>query len=69
MHKKLRETRLKFNYSSKYMADKLGISKPYYSQLENRRRNLSYDMAVKIAKIFNVKPDVLFYDEYIKSVD
>ena len=69
MHEKLRETRLKYNYSSKYMAEQLGISEPYYSQLENKRRNLYYEMAVRIAKIFNLKPDNLFYDEYIKRVD
>jgi len=68
MHNKLKEIRLKHNYSSKYMADKIGISKPYYSQIETGKRNLSYDMAIKIAKIFKLKPDFLFYDEYIGEV-
>ena len=69
MHKKLKDIRVKNNYSSKYMAEILNISKPYYSQLETNKRNLSYDMAIRIASIFNLKPDDLFYDEYIKSVD
>lgn len=33
------------------MAEQLGISKPFYSQIENDRRSLSYKMAVKIADI------------------
>ena len=45
------------------MADKLGISKAFYSQLENRTRRLSYDMAIKISKIFNSKPDKIFYED------
>lgn len=69
MHVKLKETRLKHNYSSKYMAEKLHISKPFYSQLENDKRKLTYDMAIKIAKIFNLKPDKLFYEEHISRVD
>lgn len=69
MHKKLRETRLKHHYTSKYMAEKLHISKPFYSQLENDKRKLTYDMAIKIAKIFNLKPDKLFYEEHVSRVD
>lgn len=69
MHNILKETRLKFNYSSKYMAEQLNISKPFYSQLETDKRKLSYDMALKIARIFDMKPDDLFYEEHSKRVD
>ena len=48
------------------MADMLGISKSFYSQLENRHRRLLYDKAVKMAAIFDMKPDELFYDDHIK---
>ncbi|MED0662229.1 XRE family transcriptional regulator [Geobacillus thermodenitrificans] len=42
------------------MADKVGISKPYYWQIEQGKRGLSYEMAVKIARVFNKKPDDIF---------
>lgn len=46
------------------MAEKLKISKAFYWQIENEKRRLSYLMAVKIAEIFNMKPDEIFYEEY-----
>ncbi len=64
MNSKLKELRIKNNYTSRYIAEILGISKPFYSQIENGRRRLTYDMAVKIAKIFKMKPDELFYDDH-----
>lgn len=60
---KLEETRIKNDLSYLDMANKLNISKAYYWQLENGNRNLYYKMAKKIAKIFNMKPDELFYDD------
>ena len=59
---KLREYRL-----NQLMADILGISKPYYWQIEHDQKRLSYDMAIKIADIFHLKPDDLFYDEFKES--
>ena len=69
MHNILKDTRLKHNYTSKYMAERLNISKPFYSQLETDKRKLTYDMAIKISKIFNLRPDDLFYEEHVKRVD
>lgn len=66
MNSKLKKIRLKNNYTSKDIADILGISKPFYSQIENGRRRLSYDMAVRIASIFKMKPDEIFYDDHKK---
>ena len=51
MNLKLKEARIKKGYTAKYMAEQLNISKPFYSQLENDRRTLSYIMAIKIADI------------------
>ena len=51
MNLKLKQTRQKKGYTTKYMAEQLGISKPFYLQIENDRRSLSYKMAVKIADI------------------
>lgn len=42
---------------------KLGISPAYYSQIENKRRRLYYFLAVKMADIFKMTPDELFYDD------
>ena len=66
MNTKLKKLRLKNNYTSKYIADLLGISKPFYSQIENGRRRLTYDMAVRIATIFKMKPDEIFYEDHKK---
>lgn len=61
---KLKGLRLQNKFTNQFMADILGISKPYYWQLEHDQKRLSYEMAVKIAKIFHLKPDDLFYDEF-----
>lgn len=65
---KLKELRLKNKFTNQIMADSLGISKPYYWQLEHDQKRLSYDMAIKIAKIFHLKPDDLFYDEFSSRI-
>ncbi len=61
--KKLVELRKKFNYSHADMGKMLNISKTYYWQLENGNRRLYYHLAVKIADIFKLKPDDLFFEE------
>lgn len=61
---KLKELRLKQGYTHAKMAEMLDISKPFYWQIENNKRRLSYDMAYNISKIFNTTPDKIFYDEF-----
>lgn len=60
----LKNRRKKKNLTCKDMAEKLKISKPFYWQLENCKRRLSYQMAVRIADILGTKPDKLFYEEF-----
>ena len=60
---KLKELREENNYTYQDMADKIGICKAYYWQLENGNRNLYYDLAKKIAQVFGLKPDDIFYNE------
>ena len=60
----LKELRKKDKLTCQDIADKLNISKCFYWQIENCKRKLSYEMAVKIAKIFNKKPDDIFFEEY-----
>ncbi|MDD3048663.1 MAG: helix-turn-helix transcriptional regulator [Bacilli bacterium] len=69
MLKKLKEIRMAKGYTHQYMAGLLGISKAFYWQIENNKRNLSYRMAVKIAAIFELKPDDIFYEEQKKKND
>lgn len=64
MHKKLKELRKSKKIKSKEMAEQLEISTPFYSQIENGQRRISYDMAVRIAKVFKTDPDKIFLDEY-----
>ena len=59
--KKLRQEK---GLSYEEMAKILGISKAYYWQLEHKNRRLYYDMAKKIADIFNLKPDDIFFEDY-----
>ncbi len=62
--KKLKELRISKNIKIKEMAELLNISEPFYSQIENKKRTLTYKLAKQIATILNVKPDDLFYDEF-----
>ncbi len=59
----LETLRKKKNLTIQEMADQVGISKAYYWQLENNNRRLFYDIAVKIANVFGLKPDDIFYKE------
>lgn len=68
MNEKLKNLRYKKGYTTKDMADKLGVSKAFYSQLENNKRTISYLMAIKISAIFNKKPDAVFYEDFKKRI-
>lgn len=67
MYQRLKNMRKKKGYSIKDMAEILSISKPFYSQLENQSRKLSYDMAIRIADIFHKKPDQVFFEDHIQK--
>ena len=67
MYKKLKKIRTEKNISMQEMSDILKISKTFYWQLENRKRRLAYDMAVKISHIFKLKPDEIFYEDFINQ--
>ncbi len=69
MYSKLKEIRIKNNMTLVDVANRVGISKAFYCQLENGKRRLLYETAVKIAKVFNVKPDYLFYNDTLDSIN
>lgn len=62
--KRLKELRIKLGLTVSEMAKLVGISSTYYWQIENKDRRLYYELAVKISKVFNKKPDEIFYEEY-----
>lgn len=57
---KLKAIREMQNLTYQEVADKVGISKEYYWMIENGKRKLSYDLAVKIANVFDQSPDEIF---------
>mgnify|MGYP002555846710 FL=1 len=63
VYQKLKIKRTRQRMSCVDIAKIVGISPAYYSQIENKSRRLYYFMAVKIAKVFNMTPDELFYDD------
>lgn len=63
VYQKLKNERMRQHMSCVDIAKIVGISPAYYSQIENKSRRLYYFMAVKIAKVFNMTPDELFYDD------
>lgn len=67
MYNKLKKIRNENKLTTREMADKLDISKPFYCQLENMTRRLNYDMAIKISQIFSLKPDDIFYEDHINN--
>ena len=62
--KTLKDLRIKNNIKIKEIAALLNISEPFYSQIENGKRTLTYAMAKKIASIFKLKPDDIFYNHF-----
>lgn len=60
-YKRLKQIRLKNKLTIYDMSKKLKITPAYYSLIENHKRTLYYDLALKIADIFNMKPDEIFY--------
>ncbi|KIP21094.1 putative transcriptional regulator [Anoxybacillus ayderensis] len=57
---KLKSIRTEKGLSCKQVADLVGISKEYYWMIENGKRRLNYELAVKIAQVFDTSPDNIF---------
>ncbi len=62
-NKNLEKLRIEKGYSIRDIAKIINISSSYYCQLENGDRRLYYDLAIKIAKVFDLKPDDIFFNE------
>ena len=61
--KNLKEIRINNNLTVVEISKLIGISPTYYWQIENKKRRLYYELAVKIARVFNKKPDEIFYED------
>ncbi|MED4699648.1 helix-turn-helix transcriptional regulator [Lysinibacillus capsici] len=56
----LKVLREKKNISYQSMADNLDVSFQYYWMIENGKRGLSYEMAIRIAQVLGTTPDKIF---------
>ncbi len=61
-YQELKRIREENGFSYEDMAKKLEISKSFYWQIEHKKRRLYYQMAKKIADVFALKPDDIFYE-------
>ena len=52
------------NISLRELAQYLKISTSHLSHIEKGKRNLSYDLATKIAAYFNTTPDEMFLEDH-----
>lgn len=50
------------------IANQLDISTAYYCQLETKKTRLSYEMAIRIANVFHLMPDDIFFDDEKESL-
>ncbi|MGE7901995.1 helix-turn-helix domain-containing protein [Bacillus paramycoides] len=64
---KLKEIRVVNKMSLQNVADSIGVSKPYYWQIENGKRRLTYDLAVRISGVFNLTPDDIFLESELTN--
>ncbi len=58
---KLVDIRKEKKFTFQKVADKTGLSKEHYWMIENGKRSLSYENAVKIASCFDLRPDDIFW--------
>ena len=62
--KTLRMIRKQNGFTTTDMALKLGMSQSMYSYIEIGEKRLSYEVAVRIANIFDTTPDEIFYNDF-----
>lgn len=59
MRIRIKELRQKAQLTQKHVADELGISQPYFAQIERGERRLNAETQEKIARIIGVPPQSL----------
>lgn len=63
INKYIQKLREQNNFSQKYMASKLGISRPTYIDIEKGKRDITLKEAGKIADILNISIDQLIHEK------
>ena len=53
VRKNLKKFRIDLGLKSKEMADKLGVTRGYYSQLENGKKDPTFGLMEDFSKLFN----------------
>jgi len=64
---RIREAREKMSWTQEQLADKAQISKGFLSDVENNKRNVSADNALKIADALGFSLDYLMRGEQVKQ--
>lgn len=65
----LRKLREKRGIKQKFIAEQLGISPNYYSQIENGHRPPQVEHLLKLRNIFNVSLDDIFFNHEIANCE
>ena len=55
----LKQIRLKNKWTQQYVADKVGITKSAYSNIENKNRSPSLKVAIRLQNLFDLSVDNL----------
>lgn len=55
----LKQIRLKNKWTQQYVADRIGITKSAYSNIENQNRNPSLKVALQLQKLFGLSIEKL----------
>lgn len=66
---KLKAMRVNRNLTQKQLAEQLGVAKSVVSYYESGERYPSYDVFVRIARIFHVTTDYLLGLEHVRVLD
>lgn len=59
----LKQIRLKNRWTQQNVADKIGITKAAYSNIENQKRNPSLKIAIKLQHLFGLSIENLIENE------
>lgn len=59
MKLRIREARIAAGLKQRDVAEKIGLSQPYFAQIERGERRLNTEFQIKISEALGVKPDDL----------
>ena len=62
MNNRISELRKKYGYSQEDLGNKIGCTQQAISIIEQGKREIPYDLCYRIANVFDVNTDYLFYN-------